>query len=142
MIKYKVLDRSGKEIKYNQRIPDYTGMWWYFRGCYNKKYLQVVEDEREEKPRAMFASNFHVTIETEAKPDYTKITAQGWKVVNLWSYNEDTHVIVNRGGTHPFAIGKYYNLNTGEWCFGHYDYKTLLDAQKELLRQMYKEYCK
>lgn len=140
MIKYIVKDRNGNELKINQRIPDYTGMWWYFRGCYDKRKLQVVEDLREEKARARYASEFNVEIEAEAKPDYSKITNQGFKVLDLWTVNGESHVICKHGDY--YCIGKDYSLSDGTWCHGHYDYATRQIAQKELIKMLYNKYCK
>jgi len=71
--------------------------------------------------------------------EFVTHTNQQWEIIKMYidlsSGNlGDINIIVKRGdGIHPYAWGWYYNLSTGSWGQGHYDYKTIEDAEDDLL---------
>lgn len=60
--------------------------------------------------------------------------SQGWRIMEKYSNPRgEEFVIVYRPLTDDFAWGSFYNEETGQWAWGHYNYSSLADARKVML---------
>ncbi len=63
-------------------------------------------------------------------------TNMGWIILEKYKdVDNSLFVIVCRPKREDFAWGSYYNEDIGQWGQGHYDYKTLSTARKDMLER-------
>ena len=75
-------------------------------------------------------------LESIKPKDYTKETKQGWKIEATLHTKLDYIVVVYRPTTNDFAWGKCYDVKTGSWGYGHYDYKTYNEALEDAIKSL------
>lgn len=63
---------------------------------------------------------------------YNTQTKQGWDIVSKFQNNKGTFVVVKR--SNDYAWGSYYNEETGSWAQGHYDYRSPLQAEEDMIK--------
>lgn len=77
---------------------------------------------------------------------YTTHTNQNHEILEIWKgtnkYGETGYFVVARNPhkeSGAFEWGSYYDINRGYWGHGHYDYKSLASARRDML-SMYKDF--
>jgi len=94
-----------------------------------------IPSKRPIPKRTVSVKKVKATPSRNIKPDFSKSPACGGTIIKVQypKFDEKTHnhILVYRPGTpEPYVVGRYYNVNTGNWANGHY-YKTLEDANND-----------
>jgi hypothetical protein len=63
---------------------------------------------------------------------YNTKTNQGWEILSTIQSKGATHIVVKRYEGN-YAWGSYYNVETGNWGQGHYDYPSQELALQDLI---------
>jgi len=67
---------------------------------------------------------------------YNTTTNQGWEIISTIKYEDKTHIVVKRYEGN-YAWGRDYNIETGSWQNGHYDFSSPELALQDLIEQVY-----
>ena len=59
-------------------------------------------------------------------------TNQGWEIVSIIQHNDKTHIVAKRREGN-YAWGSFYDVNSGSWANGHYDYTSPESALQDLI---------
>lgn len=70
----------------------------------------------------------------EAVETYEKKTSQGYDVISL-NYNFSAYSILKRETVNPYIVAYDYNVTTGTWGQGFYDFETLFDCHKFIINR-------
>ena len=77
-------------------------------------------------------------IETDEKDpdfvDFTKKTKQGYSILALIDYKDETlgKVVVFKQAPNNYGWGNYYNTEDGTWAHGNYDLRSVKDAINDI----------
>ena len=72
--------------------------------------------------------------EAPEKPDYSKTTAQGYKVLELWESDTGRKFVIMKRNR-DYAFGAGYDLSDGTWAAGYYDYDSAINARQAMYLQ-------
>ena len=90
-----------------------------------KENSYVADDTAED-----IAEDFDEEDPKEVNTDYLNITRMGFEVKKIYESNSGRlYVIVYRPKRDDYALGAGYDLRTGYWAQGYYDFKNLEDVE-------------